>query len=249
MVQNSFLVICETFYSIQGEGKSSGMPAIFLRLAGCNLRCNGFSYQDPDTKEHLGCDSKQVWQRGERSDFASIIADWERAGWLQKLAQGAHLVITGGEPLLQKPALAAFLQYLDNALSCKVFVEIETNGTLSAGDFLLQRINQFNVSPKLAHSGEPLQKAFQSDVIAQFVACEKANFKFVLAKQADVDELIIRYVQPFAIQRQRVWLMPEGGTREAVNAKKGWIVDLCKQHGFNFSSRLQVDIWGEVVGV
>ena len=65
------LIVSEMFYSIQGEGVSCGVPAVFLRLTKCNLRCLGFSYVDPQTSEHLGCDSAAVWRQGEKRDFAA----------------------------------------------------------------------------------------------------------------------------------------------------------------------------------
>lgn len=249
MATDSFLMTCETFYSIQGEGKTAGTPAVFLRLAGCNLQCNGFSYQDPVSQEHLGCDSKQLWRRGQRTNFETIIANWQQQGWLEKLEHGAHLVITGGEPLLQQRALTAFLQHLDRQLTKKIHCEIETNATVQVDSDLLKRINQFNVSPKLLHSGESRQKAHKPAVIQQFADSQHANFKFVIATPQDVDEVIETYMKPFSLSPQRIWLMPEGGTQESINAKKPWLVELCKQHLFHFTTRLQVDIWGEVVGV
>ena len=121
---DSNIVIAEDFYSIQGEGAAAGVPAVFLRLAGCNLQCPGFSYKDPSTGEHLGCDSKAVWRRGRKVTFEELLHRWTRLGWVQALEQGAHLVITGGEPLVQQPRVLAFINYLDAILQRKVFIEI-----------------------------------------------------------------------------------------------------------------------------
>ncbi len=249
MASERFLITCESFYSIQGEGASSGKPAVFLRLSGCNLRCSGFSYKDPKTGEHLGCDTKQLWQSGTHKSFVTILDEWRLNGWLEKLNQGAHLVITGGEPLLQQPALDKFIKALDAAIENTPFIEIETNATIKMSDELFDRINQFNLSPKLLHSGETSDKAYISDVLNHYANSNKSNFKFVIATKQDVDEVLTNYVKPLKLDHQRIWLMPEGGTLDAINAKKAWLVELCKVHCFNFSSRLQIDIWHEVVGV
>jgi 7-carboxy-7-deazaguanine synthase len=245
----SHLVYAEDFYSIQGEGAAAGTPAVFLRLAGCNLQCPGFSYKDPMTGEHLGCDSKAVWRRGERVQFAQLLQRWRDAGWLQALEQGAHLVITGGEPLVQQQRVLAFIDYLDATLQQDVFIEIETNGTLLFEVKLLHRLNQINVSPKLTNSGEARAKALVSAVMQQLAVEVKAKFKFVVDSELDVQEIIKNYVTPFAIPAQRVWLMPEGGTQQELQLKREWVVEQCKQYLFNYSPRLQVIIWDEVTGV
>ncbi|OGT55064.1 MAG: hypothetical protein A3F17_08200 [Gammaproteobacteria bacterium RIFCSPHIGHO2_12_FULL_41_15] len=245
MASRDFLVVSETFYSIQGEGASAGVPAVFLRLAGCNLRCDGFTYRDSATDEHLGCDSKHVWRFGQKMEFTEILSYWQTQGWLGKLMQGAHLVITGGEPVIQQRALSSFIEHLDKS----IFIEIETNATLLINAMLLDRINQFNVSPKLAHSGEPTSKAYQPHVLQALLSTHKTVLKFVVASPQDIDEIMINYIEPFQFPRSRVWLMPEGGSMTAITAKKPWVVELCKQHLFNFTSRLQIDIWDEVTGV
>lgn len=246
MASREYLSVCESFYSIQGEGKTAGKPAVFLRLAGCNLRCNGFSYQDPDTGKHLGCDSKLVWMQGVKRRFKEILDYWGKQGWLQSLQKGAHLVITGGEPLLQQAALENFICQLDRCITNNIFLEMETNATLLPNDYLKNRINQFNVSPKLKNSGESV---YNFPTLQQFSNIPTAIFKFVISEPNDVDEVVAHYVEPLSLESTRVWLMPEGGTQSKINAIKPWLVELCKQHLFNFTSRLQVDIWSEVTGV
>lgn len=249
MAFDHFLIVSESFYSIQGEGACAGAPSVFLRLAGCNLRCLGFSYKDPDTGEHLGCDSKLLWRKGDRYSFDAIVDDWSSSGWLDRLASGAHLVVTGGEPLIQQAAIILFLKYLDSELSARLFVEMETNASLPVHADLLKRVDQFNVSPKLKNSGESRSKAYCFDTLLKITQSNKAKFKFVLMDKEDIDEVLEAYVQPLDLDNKQVWLMPEGGTAEIIASRAPWVVDLCKQHLFHYSPRLQVDIWGEVTGV
>ena len=243
------LVYCEDFYSVQGEGVSAGVPAVFLRLAGCNLDCLGFSYKDPETGEHLGCDSKAVWRRGKKIEFVDLLQRWRSNGWLSALQQGAHLVITGGEPVVQQTQLMAFIDALDAEAKCPVYIEIETNGTLLLDLPLCQRLNQINVSPKLSNSGESRAKARVPEVLSQLSASNKTHFKFVVSEPVNINEILEHYVEPYKIPTSRVWLMPEGGTREQLQAKQAWVVEQCKTHLFRFSPRLQVAIWDEVTGV
>lgn len=239
------LIISEQFYSIQGEGPSAGTPAIFLRLGGCNLRCNGFSYKDPQTGEHLGCDTKKVWTKGTKQSFDEIIDSWQQQGWMDALNQGAHLVITGGEPLIQQTNLEQFISKLNN----NIYIEIETNGTFTPSGYLLQRLNQFNVSPKLNNSGEPKNKAYNLEALTALAANKNTIFKFVVSQASDIDEILEQYVTPLKIPTQRIWLMPEGGTIEALTENSNKVVELCKKYLMNFSPRLHINIWNEATGV
>jgi 7-carboxy-7-deazaguanine synthase len=232
----SRISICETFYSIQGEGQTAGVPAVFLRLAGCNLGCPGFSYKDPKTGEHLGCDTKAVWQKGKQYAISETIDEWQVNGWIDKLLAGAHLVITGGEPLLQQEALLCFLQQLEQ----KIYIEIETNGTILFLPEVYARIDQINTSPKLANSGEPCEKRYKPEVLSQLASAEKTRFKFVVSQESDIAEIFANYVEPFNISPSRVWLMPEGATAQEINKKSTWIIELCKKYSMNFSPRLQI---------
>lgn len=248
-MSNAHLIISETFYSIQGEGPCVGMPAVFLRLAGCNLRCNGFSYKDPDTGEHLGCDTKKVWQKGVRKSFVDIINDWKQQGWFDALERGAHLIITGGEPLIQQKRLVEFIKLLDVTASTQVFIEVETNATITFDDCFKQRINHVNASPKLSHSGEPQDKAYIEDVLKNYISNEKSIFKFVVASEADIEEVYANFVVALKLNPARIWLMPEGGTVLDVKEKSQWLVERCKYYVLNFSPRLHIDIWNEATGV
>ena len=249
MSKRGYFVYCEDFYSIQGEGASAGVPAVFLRLAGCNLQCPGFSYQDPNTGEHLGCDSKALWRRGQRISHHEVLERWEQAGWIAALASGAHCVITGGEPMVQQQRVLEFIHSLDTAVGHPVYIELETNATIMLDECLLQRLNQINASPKLAHSGEEKLKAYVPGVLEQLASCDKTQFKFVVAQPLDVEEVMRDYVHAFFIPKSRVWLMPEGGTQKQLQTVQLWLVEACKRHCVNFSPRLQVLIWDEVTGV
>ncbi|HDQ25390.1 MAG TPA: radical SAM protein [bacterium] len=101
--------ISEIFFDLEGEGRYRGMPSIFIRLAECNLRCRW-------------CDTKYAWKKGGPYETAKI------AGIIKK-SPFKHVVITGGEPLLQKPAIKHLLRLMGAAAKKKT-ITIETNGSL-----------------------------------------------------------------------------------------------------------------------
>lgn len=148
----------EIFYSLQGEGVCSGAPAVFLRLAGCNLHCRW-------------CDSKRSWGNGIELPVEDVAA---------RLSAFAcpHFVITGGEPLLQMPELEQLLALLP----ADAYIEVETNGTLAPTPALAHRVNQWNVSPKLSHAGP--QPAAPTALQA-FAALGNAWFKLVVQGEED----------------------------------------------------------------
>lgn len=210
----------ELFYSIQGEGPRNGIPAVFLRLAGCNLQCSW-------------CDTKYSWGRGidtPEAELAKKIQEYHASG----------LVITGGEPLLQ----AAALEQLLNLLPQNLFVEVETNGTLPPTDFLTQRINQWNVSPKLPHAGNTVQNSINPTALAAFAATHRAFFKFVVQKDTDWND-----IEQLHLPQERIILMPCATTPEQLTAARPAVVQMCLQHGVRYGDRLHVAIWGDKKGV
>jgi len=231
--------VAETFLSIQGEGKYAGTLSVFLRLSHCNLNCQKFSYINEDGK-HLGCDSKHLWTTVDSMAVEQLVQHWQEKGWLEKLKKGAHLVITGGEPLIQQTAIEQLITVLDQKCSEKIFIELETNASLKINSTLLNRLDQINASPKLTTSGNPRHKAYHLDVLRQLAMTKKAIFKFVIFNKADILEILHEYVNPLQISSQKIWLMPEGCTSEALQKKTSMILDWCKQYNMNYSPRLQV---------
>ena len=222
----------EIFHSLQGEGHSIGTPTVFLRLALCNLTCSW-------------CDTKYTWDWA-NYDPAKEISSLSSAD-IEKRILGydcPHLVITGGEPMMQQEALATL------ALSLKdrgFYIEVETNGTIEPSPDMTRAVSQWNVSPKLANSGVALDRREVPDAITAFANIENAYFKFVMSEPADVDE-VLRLVDRYSIPQRRVILMPQGTTRSAVEEGSQWVTDLCTRHGFRFSTRMHILLWGDKRG-
>ncbi len=238
------LPVAETFYSIQGEGPSAGVPAVFLRTSYCNLRCPGWG---PDGAEQ-GCDTLAVWQQTWRELTPVEVVDyWRETGWLARLEQGAHLVLTGGEPLLWQKQLSQLLCAL---APLQHFVEVETNGTLVPDEAFDRHISCYNCSPKLASSGNPAVRAYRASALRALADNPRAIFKFVIQEPGcDVQEIRERYLKPFAIAPSRVWLMPEAADRTRLIERSAEVMELAKEHGFNFSSRLHLIAWDRATGV
>ena len=243
------LAVAEQFYSIQGEGRYSGTPAIFLRLAGCNLLCGGLG-TDKDGQLHSGatwrCDTIEVWRKGKLIEPAALIAQWEELEYLSYIGRGAHLVITGGEPLLQQDAIQALLGLLEEHFSHQ-FIEIETNGTLTS-TLDSRLILNYNCSPKLANSG--MEASARAVKIHESVGPASGNLdlKFVISTQTDILE-VMQIVSHTMTPSSNVYLMPATDSRDTLITLSEMVVGLCLEHDFNFSSRHQVMVWDRTTGV
>lgn len=233
MTNDQKLVVAEVFYSIQGEGPYTGYPAVFLRLGGCNLLCQ--------SKEWV-CDTIEVWKKGKSTTFDKILLPEH----IQSLLRGAHLVVTGGEPLLQKEKLCQFLFWLSSNHNVRPFVEIETNGTIDpAGCFAY--IHHFNVSPKLANSGESYERRVNNVVLLKIIRqAESYCFKFVVNCQEDIVDIHEEYDM---IDGKDIVLMPAGDTREKLDKIRLPIIELCKAMGYRYSDRLHIVTWDKKTGV
>ena len=220
----------EVFASLQGEGPSAGRPSTFIRLSNCNLACTW-------------CDTAYTWRFTEFDRKANqvTLSEADAAARIAKLIP-RRLVITGGEPLLQAPALARLIPLLP-----PMRIEIETNGTVAPPPALDALIHQYNVSPKLAHSGNPAALALIPQRLAMWAADPRASFKFVIAAPDDLAE-VLALQQTHAIPPSRIWLMPEGRDSESLRARARWLAQICSEHEFNLSDRLHIHLYGDTRG-
>lgn len=230
----------EVFASVQGEGPSAGAPVAFVRLSRCNLACvwcdTAYTWHfEGDERPHR---SGATWDRRANQVTLEVTEVAER---IRALGQ-KRLVVTGGEPILQAGPLAALLETLDD-----MTVEIETNGTTKAPPRLDIRIDQYNVSPKLAHSGNPAELALIPERLASYAADPRAWFKFVIAAPDDLDE-VLALQRTYAIPAGRIFLMPEGTDSAALRQRQEWLVPLCLEHGFRLSDRLHIHLFGDTRG-
>lgn len=244
--------VSEAFYSIQGEGKTMGRPSVFIRLSGCNLMCGGAG-TEKDGKLHDGatwrCDSIEVWRKGKMFTPEQLTdkLDAEFA-FVNRLKKGAHLIITGGEPMMQQPAVIALATYLFEAYAINCPIEIETNGTLPMTqlfkEFAIKQNKQFNVSPKLANSGEPISRRGLHNDYLQV----NSQFKFVVSSEDDINEVSAMMIQ-FRIPAYQVWLMPAASTQDELNAVSDFVAKSAMRMGCNYSHRLHIAIWNQKTGV
>lgn len=228
------LIVSEKFTSIQGEGVTTGVPSVFLRLAGCNLLCKSASWV---------CDSIEVWQKGVPFEFKNVFTEKE----LINLREGYHLVITGGEPLLHQASLIEFLNWFKMYYDFIPYIEIETNGTIRPFDEFKIFVSQWNCSPKLSSSGELNKKRLNQEAL-EIISKEKNSwFKFVVSSFVDVEEIENDFHK--YIKKSQVILMPAGETQEKLNETRGLVSEMCIQGGYRYSDRLHIVIWNQKTGV
>lgn len=240
----------EIFHSIQGEGKSVGVPSVFVRTSLCNLHC---VWCDTDyTWNWIGSrfahvnDDKPGYQKFDKKDW---LVECEVAEVAETVAgfRCPNVILTGGEPMLQQPGLVTLIHLLRQKGNAYRF-EVETNGTLVPKPDFEAAIDQYNVSPKLENSGNTRTLREKSKALHFFSKNPKANFKFVVDRVADVSE-VLGLAQRYAIAPEKIWLMPEGTLPATLKKRREWVVDICKTYGFRYSDRLHVQIWGAKKGV
>jgi organic radical activating enzyme len=222
----------EIFHSIQGEGVSMGVPSVFLRLATCNLSCRW-------------CDTKYTWD-WQNFDYETEVVDLEESEVQAKIQafDCSHLVITGGEPMLQQAGLAPLVKSLSEE---GYTFEVETNGTIVPAPEMLRHIGHWNVSPKLRTSGNPSAGSQVPSALEVFAGLPEAYFKFVVTGESDVGE-VCALRDRYGLEPDRVLLMPEGRTPDALARKSAWLSEACVKNGFRFTTRLHIILWGDERG-
>lgn len=221
--------IAELFYSLQGEGSLVGVPSVFIRTTGCNLRCSW-------------CDTPYTSWQPEGTDWSlrQILAE-------VRAHPARHAVVTGGEPMIQ-PEIIPLTEQLRAA---GLHITVETAGTV----FQPVACDLMSISPKLANSvpeGPWAERhdrlRLQPGALADLMARYEYQLKFVIARPEDVAE-VRELVESLAADRARVILMPEGTDAAMLRERSIWLAEICKEEGFRFSPRLHVDLWGNRRGV
>jgi organic radical activating enzyme len=223
----------EIFHSIQGEGVYAGRPAVFLRLALCNLAC-------------VWCDTKYTWDwehYDQRREVVTISLD--EAEETIRRYRCSNLVVTGGEPLVQQRQLTPLLERLKGG---GFWIEVETNGTIVPGKKLLGMVDHWSASPKLENSENTRPSRENPEAYRRFRELPSAHFKYVIEKADDLAE-VRRLLGKYAIPPEKVVLMPQAQDRNTLLERNRWLVDICKGEGYLFSTRLQVLLWGNRRGI
>lgn len=211
-----------------------GIPSVFVRLQACNILCKG----------EWTCDTIEVWKTGEKTSF-EVLAEY-LSQFNDKFKKGAHLIFTGGEPLIQRKNLKLFIDYYIDKYGFKPFIEVETNGTLDPEEFATY-VDLFNCSFKLANSGVRHDRRIKIDVLKKL---NKLNtiFKVVIGQNKDFEEAL-DIIKTVGIENQDVWLMPAADDLNMLHENQTLVADLCKLFSMNFSSRLQLVLWNKTTGV
>ncbi len=228
------LPISEIFFSIQGEGLNLGQPSVFIRLYYCNLYC-------------VWCDSKYTWEnwKNAREGIDFIALSLEDIIKIISKYDCKHVIITGGEPLIHQSKLSKLVQALKER---GYYVEIETNGTIAPSKELIKAVDLFTVSPKLSNSKVKFEQRIRPEVLKVFSNLDNCVFKFVIQEKEDLEEVFC-IIDDFKIDKSKVFLMPEGVSKEVLEERSSWLVEECKKYGFKFTPRLHIMIWGNKRGV
>ena len=223
--------ISEIFESIQGEGNNAGKPAVFLRTAECNLKC-------------VWCDTKYTWD-WKNFDYSKEVKEIPIKEIRQKLEQfsNRHLVITGGEPLMQQDDLVELLTFLKP----EFYVEVETNGTILPNNTLSSLVDQWNVSPKTSNSGNPLELCEINESYTFFSKQKNCYFKYVIESEDDIIE-INTLIEKYGLKKNRILLMTQASTKEEMNVREKTVFFLSKKNNLGFSPRIHVIKWGNQRG-
>lgn len=252
------LYLVEHFYSIQGEGRYTGVPSLFFRFGGCNMKCEGFGCEEEasDGTKILGCDTVYAVNKEHFShSWIPINQPHELLNVLdiyELPRRPVDIVLTGGEPLIYANEML-FVSFLESLHKRGHKITFETNGSIAVDfeKYPIYRECIFALSIKLSNSNEPFRKRVNGDVIYSIASnAKEAFFKFSIDADSinlGLDEEIFNIT--LHSPQTEVYCMPLGGSKAEVQANTEPLIEFCKAKGYNFSDRLHIRIWDQNKGV
>jgi 7-carboxy-7-deazaguanine synthase len=253
MKYDNKLAVSEYFYSLQGEGRTIGIPAFFIRLTGCNLMCGGYGVEkDGELRDGATwkCDTIDVWMKGTTYTFEQLTDLLiNKFDFINLLNNQVHLVFTGGEPLLQQDRIVSYLEFLKLTYNCNPVVEIETNATFLPTMELDSKVSYWNCSPKLRNSGMSFQLRIKNDILLFFKNNDKTMFKFVVSDIVDFDEIKTDFLETNLIDKRKIVLMPAADSLDKLLTINKMVAEICINNQLRMSTRLHVEIWNQLTGV
>jgi len=240
--------------TIQGEGKYTGNPSVFIRFGKCNMQCPGFEveYETPSGIKKHSCDSfyasdiafRNEWKKYKTAEALIL----EVSSYLPKYK--VDIVLTGGEPLLywKDKEFQKFMKYyIDNDFN----ITIETNASLNVDLFeSWHKKIVFSMSVKLSNSGEGLSKRVNAKTLNEIISnTQNSYLKFVIDKDflKIADEEIRKILG--VIPSCEVYLMPLGDTLEIIDKNSLSVIEFALEKGYKYSDRLHIRIWNNKRGV
>lgn len=226
--------VAEIFHSIQGEGLLTGVPSVFIRTSGCNLRCDW-------------CDTPYASWKPEGKEMSVLEILKEISEW-----DCSHIVLTGGEPMI-----APDLTELSNALKKQnKHITIETAGTIPPNGI---PCDLASISPKLSNSTPPASRdpawakrheatRLQPEVISEWIRNYPFQLKFVVSSENDLVEIKNLLSLLPSVPSDKILLMPEGIDSKSLASRSPWLVEICKREGFRFCPRLHIELFGHKRG-
>jgi organic radical activating enzyme len=278
-IETDKLLISSDFYSVQGEGISTGIPSYFVRLGLCNLTCGmSRAFANKLTKEQSladgeifkgdlelegkaswTCDSTSQWLwRGENKEFQYLIDQWKEQGIYEQIRNGTiHIIWTGGEPTIKghQEAIVNFTKYWSASEQRNVippfntFYEIETNGTIVIENDLFLILDQINCSPKLSNSGMTEKQRIVPAAIKRIMEHRNYQFKFVISTEDDVKEIFRDFIEPFNIPLKNVVCMPGMDSRADFHERTQFVLEMAKKYKFRGLTRLHISAWDKTLNV
>ena len=225
--------VSEIFYSIQGEGKYAGHPSVFVRVGGCNLKCPGFGEK--------GCDSYYAVDKSYKSEWKLMSVEEIKSEVSKYIRKDTHLVITGGEPTLFYKELYPLVVWFEGQIT----VETNTTVDIDFEKYPAYKDVAFAMSVKLSNSAEEYGKRVKKHVIKSYVKnAPKSFFKFVIDKDLnnEIKDITAGINAP-------VYCMPLGADKEELEKNAPFVFGFCLKHGYCYSDRIHIRLFGKKKGV